>query len=449
MIFKTLKNKRITPSQIIILGFLALILAGTVLLMLPFATQDGHGAPLLDALFTATSATCVTGLVVQDTASYWSAFGQGVILVLIQIGGLGVVTMGITIAMVTGRRIGLKQRWVMQESISAPQMGGILRQTRFILRAVLGIELTGAVLLLGPFIRQFGPLRGVWYAVFHSISAFCNAGFDLMGIREPFSSLTTLGGSVPVALTLSALIIVGGLGFFTWRDLYDNRLRWKRYTLQTKLVLVTTAVLLLGGFVFFLYEFSQPQWRHLSAGRRVLEAWFQSVTTRTAGFNMADLTAMDPAAQLVTILLMLVGGSPGSTAGGFKTTTLAVLVLGTRAVFRHRSSAQCFGRRISDETLRNASALLTLYVGLFLGGGLLICCIDGVPLMGALFESASAVGTVGLSLGLTPGLSTVSHLILIFLMVFGRVGGLTMIYAVTSGAAPERSQWPQERVSVG
>ena len=444
------KIDRITPAQIIILGFLFLIAVGTVLLMLPVSTSGPGGASFLDALFTATSATCVTGLVVQDTALYWSPFGQAVILVLIQIGGMGVVTMAVAIFIFTGRHISLKQRWVMQESISAPQVGGIVRQTRFILKTALAMEAIGAALLALRFCPQMG-IKGIWYAVFHSISAFCNAGFDLMGVCSgPCSSLTSYTADSLVNIAIILLIVLGGIGFMTWQDFREHKWHLRAMRLQTKVVLSTTAILLAGGFLyFFLYEFRQLQWQSLGAGERFWAALFQTVTPRTAGFNTVDLSQMTPPSQLITILLMLVGGSPGSTAGGFKTTTLAVLLLTTAAVFRRRDTAHCFGRRLQDEAVHSAMALFVIYLLLAVAGGILICCIDGIPLMGALFESSSAVATVGLSLGYTAGLSAASRLILIFLMYFGRVGGLTVIYAVTVRGTGKVSQFPQERLTVG
>jgi len=444
------KPDRASPAQIIILGFAALIAAGTALLMLPPATRDGLGAPLLDALFTATSATCVTGLIVHDTALYWSPFGQGVILVLIQIGGMGVVTMAVAIFMFSGRKIGLKQRWVMQESISAPQVGGILRQTRFILKTAFAMEGAGVAVLALRFCPEFGFLRGLWYALFHGISAFCNAGFDLMGVKAPTSSLTAYASDGLVLLPVMALIVLGGIGFSTWQDVGEKKLRLRAMRLQTKLVLTATAVLLLGGFLFFYgWEFRQGQWSGLSGRERLWAAVFQTVTPRTAGFNTVDLKMLSQPGQLVTILLMLIGGSSGSTAGGFTVNSLAVLMLTTAAVFRRRENPACFGRRLQDEAVRSAAGLFVIYLVLFLAGGIAIACLDGIPLMGALFESASAVGTVGLSLGWTAKLSGLSRLILIALMYFGRVGGLTVIYAVTAKGTGTLSQYPQERVTVG
>ena len=444
------KKQQLTPARIILIGFALLILAGALLLTMPISTRDGQGASFFDALFTATSATCVTGLVVQDTAQYWSGFGQAVIIVLIQIGGMGVVTVAVAISMLAGRRIGLKERWVMQESISAPQVGGIVRRTRFILAAMLLLEGAGALLLASRFCPEMG-LRGIWYAVFHAISSFCNAGFDLMGAAgTPFVSLTGYVGDPLVNLTVMGLIILGGIGFLTWGDVRQHRWHLRAYCLQSKLVLVTTAALILvPALFFFCYEFQLPQWDGLTLGEKILGSLFQAVTPRTAGYNTVDLTQLSGPTRMIITLLMLVGGAPGSTAGGFKVTTLAVFLLAARAVFRRQEDLQSFGRRLPADTLRSAAAILMAYVGLFLLGGLVISCVEGVALDAALFETASAIGTVGLTLGLTPELGGVSRIILIFLMYFGRVGGLTLIYAVLpdSGAVP--AQLPQERITVG
>ena len=288
-----LKARRLTPARIIIFGFLALILFGALLLTLPVSTRDGLGASFEDALFTATSATCVTGLVVQDTYTYWSPFGQAVVLALIQIGGMGVVTMALAIFTITGRRIGLKQRVVMQETVSAPHVGGMVRLVGFIVRGTLLVEGAGAVVLALRFCPQFGFGKGLWFAVFHSVSAFCNAGFDLMGESGAFSSLVHYSADPLVNIAIMALITIGGIGFFVWDDLLQNGLHFRRYRLQTKLVLVTSGLLIVlpAAYLYFV-EFSHPQWAGLSAGERVLAALFQSVTTRTAGFNTIDQTAL-------------------------------------------------------------------------------------------------------------------------------------------------------------
>lgn len=444
------KRRSMPPGKVITVGFGGTILLGALLLTLPFATRDGRGASFFDALFTSTSATCVTGLVLHDTWSYWSLFGQSVLLMLIQIGGMGVVTMAVAVFLFTGKKIGLRQRYVMQESIAAPQVGGIVRLTSFIVKSTLIIEGSGTLLLATRFCPEYGLLRGLWYSLFHSVSAFCNAGFDLMGEKGEFSSLTTYSQDPVVNMTVMLLIIIGGIGFFVWNDIREHHLHFKLYRLHTKIVLLTTFLLLAVPALFFFFaEFGRPEWGFTNIRERLLASLFQTVTPRTAGFNTVDLTIAAEPTILLMILLMITGGSPGSTAGGYKTTTLATLILAIRAVFKREDSLQSFGRRFPSATLRHAAALFLLYITLFLFGGAVICYIDKIPLLSALFETASAIGTVGLSLGVTPQLSMVSHIILIFLMFFGRVGGLTLIFAMTSKLAPSISRMPQENITVG
>lgn len=443
-------KKRLSSSRIILLGFLGVILCGALLLMLPFATADGRGASFLDALFVATSATCVTGLVTQDTATYWSMFGKAVILVLIQIGGLGVITIAVSVARFSGRKIGLMQRSTMQEAIAAPQMGGIVRLTGFILKMVVLIEVIGAVLLMPPMIAEFGVMRGIGYSVFHSISAFCNAGFDLMGVKEPYSSLTSYLGHPLINLVIMLLIIVGGIGFLTWDDIRCNRLHLRRYRMQSKVILCVTAFLLVVPAVYFYFcEFGRPVWEGMSAGEKVFASAFQSVTARTAGFNTVDLSRFTEAGQMIFIILMLIGGSPGSTAGGMKNTTFAVLFATAIAVFRRRPNAHIFGRRIPNDTAHYAATVLLLYTVLFLAGGIFISYQEGMPVMPALFEAASAIGTVGVTLGITPTLSVASKLVLILLMFWGRVGGMTIVYAALATKHPYVSEYPREKITVG
>ena len=413
--------------------------------MLPISSQQGVRTPFLDALFTSTSAVCVTGLVLHDTATYWSNFGQLVIILLIQIGGLGVVTVGGAFAILSGRRIGLIQRSTMQEAIAAPKVGGIVRLTVFILKSAFVIELIGAAFLFPVFSKEFGLVQGAWYALFHSISAFCNAGFDLMGVKTPFSSLTDYAGHPVVPIVIALLIIVGGIGFLTWEDIRTNRMHFQKYRMQSKVILtVTGALIVLPAVYFFFFEFSQEP-----IGKRFLLSMFQSVTPRTAGFNTADLTTMSETGQSLITILMLIGGSPGSTAGGMKTTTLAVMLASAFAVFRRRSDPHFFNRRISSETVSQAATIMMMYLVLFLTGGLVISRIEGLPALTCLFETASAIGTVGLSLGITPQLSCISHLILIALMFFGRVGGLTLIFAALSNTMSNNARLPQERITVG
>lgn len=438
-------KKRLSSSQIIILGFAGAILFGSILLTLPFSTRDGHGALFSDALFTATSAVCVTGLVVQDTATYWSTFGQAVIIALIQIGGMGVVTVAIAISSFSGKQISLKQRSTMQEAISAHKVGGIVRLTGFIIKMTIIFELLGAVIMAPTFCKEFGVLKGIWYAVFHSISAFCNAGFDLMGTKTPYSSLTYFVDNPVINFVIMSLIIIGGIGFMTWDDIKVNKHHVRKYRMQSKVILITTVLLIsLPALYFFLFEFGDKP-----MGERIWSSLFQSVTPRTAGFNTVDLTQISETGTAITIMLMLIGGSPGSTAGGMKTTTLAVLFSTAISVFRRREHTHFFGRRVNDDTIRNAATILMMYVILFLTGGFLISHIESLPLLTCLYETASTIGTVGLTLGITPNLGIASQIILIVLMYIGRVGGLTLIFSALSGNQGNTAQLPQEKITVG
>ena len=439
------RKRRLSSFKIIILGFAGVILLGALLLMLPISTTGGNVTPFNETLFTATSAVCVTGLVVRDTGSYWSTFGQTVILALIQIGGLGVVTVAASFALLSGRRISLMQRSTMQDAISAPKVGGIVRLTRFILRGTFLIELLGALAMLPVFCRDYG-WRGIWMAVFHSVSAFCNAGFDILGTgNNLYPSLTSYAGSPIINITIMLLIVTGGIGFLTWDDICENKLHFRHYRMQSKVILVTTAFLLvLPAIFFFFVDFSS-----LPIGKRVLASFFQSVTPRTAGFNTVILSDMTGASQAVMIFLMMIGGSPGSTAGGMKTTTLAVLVANAAATFRQRESAQFFGRRIECGVVKTAATVVTMYLALFFGGAIFISVYENLPLSSCLYETASAVGTVGLTLGITPQLHIPSQMVLIMLMYLGRVGGLTLIYAALSGKRAGTAKLPLDRIAVG
>lgn len=431
--------------RIIIVSFVLMIMAGALLLMLPIASRDRTVTPFADTLFTALSATCVTGLIVHDTATHWSLFGQVVIITLIQIGGMGVITIGLTIMRLSGKRIGMWQRSTMQESISAPQLGGIIKLTGFILTGSAAVELIGALLLMPVFCSEFGIGKGIWYSFFHSISAFCNAGFDLMGCREKFSSLTTLNGNIYFNCVIMMLIIIGGIGFLTWHDIGTYKFNVRKYSLQSKVILLTSLLLILiPALYMFFFEYGA-----LPMKNRVLSSFFQSVTTRTAGFNTTNLDEMDETGKAVMIFLMVIGGSPGSTAGGMKITTFAVLFFAATAVFGRRKDVQCFGRRLPEESIRNAGAILFMYMSLFLVSGIAISRIEHLPLITCLFETGSAVGTVGLTLGITPLLSNISRIILMALMFFGRVGGLTLIYAALPSNETQASRLPMEKISVG
>lgn len=438
-------QNKLSSFQIIILGFAGVIVLGALLLMLPISTQNGAVTPFSKTLFTATSAVCVTGLIVFDTASYWSGFGQLIILIMIQIGGLGVISVASFLSMLAGRKISLMQRQTMQNALSAPQMGGIVKLTRFIFLVSFAIEGIGALLLMPVFMTKYG-IRGIWMAVFHSVSAFCNAGFDLMGNQTgQYSSLTSFAGSGYVTLVICLLIMIGGIGFLTWKDIAVKKTRFKEYSMQTKVILVTTAILIVIPAVFFFFsDFANEPLKD-----RICMSVFQAVTPRTAGFNTADLNKMSDAGRSVMMLLMLIGGSPGSTAGGMKTTTIAVLFANAIAVFRKRQNANCYGRRIDDSTVKNASAILFMYVFFSMLSAIIISITDGIPMQMGMFETFSAIGTVGLTLGITPTLSAVSRFVLILLMFFGRVGGLTIIYAAFSQKDASTLKYPMENITVG
>lgn len=422
-----------------------LIMLGTLLLMLPISSREGRFTSFSDALFTATSATCVTGLVVKDTASYWSLFGQCVIFTLIQIGGMGVITIGLAVMRASGMKIGLWHRSTMQESISAPHVGGMVRFTGFILKTTVLIELIGAALLFPVFCNDFGVAKGLWYSLFHSVSAFCNAGFDLMGAREPFSSLTGYGSNIYLNCIIMLLIISGGIGFLVWGDIKTHKHRLKRYSLQSKIVLLTTSILIVLPAVYFFFN----EYGSLNPADRSISSFFQSVTTRTAGFNTQDLSQMSESGSVIMIILMLIGGSPGSTAGGMKTVTFAVLFLSAVTVFGRRRDVQCFKRRISDDTVRSAGVIIFMYLVLFLTSGVIISNTEHIPLLSCLFETSSAIGTVGLTLGITTELKLLSKVILMVLMFFGRVGGLTIIYAALPSSGSKNSRLPLETISIG
>ena len=436
---------KLSSFQIIILGFAGVVLLGALLLMLPVSSAQRVITPFNEALFTSTSAVCVTGLIVRDTGSYWSVFGQSVIIVLIQIGGLGVVTVAASFSLLAGRKISLMQRSTMQEAISAPKVGGIVKLTGFILKGTFITELIGALALMPIFCKDYG-LKGIRFAFFHSISAFCNAGFDILGTESnKFPSLTEYSGNPVVNIVIMLLIVLGGLGFLTWEDIGTHKFHIKRYRMQSKVILVTTAALIVvPAVLFFFNDFSA-----LSLGERIFTSLFQSVTPRTAGFNTANLAEMSGASKAIMMFLMLVGGSPGSTAGGMKTTTLAVLAANVFSVFRRKEDAHFFGRRIDSGVIKNAATILVMYLTLFMTSGIVISLYENLPLSVCLYETASAIGTAGLTLGITSSLGVLSQIILIVLMFFGRVGGLTLIYAALSSKNTGNSKLPLEKITVG
>ena len=444
------RKAKLSSLQIIALGFFLIILAGTGLLMLPVSTQAPGGASFGDALFTATSATCVTGLVVRDTGTYWSTFGQVVIIALIQVGGLGFMTIATLFMLLLRRRLGLRQREVVVESISHYQLSGIVPFVKRIFFGTILVEGLGAVLLSLRFVPQYGTGRGIYYGVWHSISAFCNAGFDLMGPHSgEYSSFVAYAGDPLVSLTIMGLVTVGGIGFLVWDDLLRNGLRWRRYRLQTKVVIATSTLLIFGSaLLFFLFERN-----NLGAGQplgeQILCALFDAVTPRTAGFNTTDTAALSSGSLLLTMVLMFIGGSPGSTAGGIKTTTVAVILLHTIAGVRREQSTNVFGRSIGDDALKKATSVLFTNLFLVLGGTLLICGVQSLPLTEVLFEVFSAIGTVGMSTGVTRSLTAFSRGVIIFLMYCGRVGSISFAVALLEKKALPPVTLPRERITIG
>ena len=378
--------------------------------------------------------------------TYWSVFGKTVILLLIQTGGMGVVTLSAMVLSVTGHKLGLVQRTLIQDSIGSEHMGGLVRMVRFIVKVMLTVEGIGACFLATVFIPLYGPLKGAAFSVFHSVSAFCNAGFDLMGEQGEYSSLTGFAANPVVTLTISLLIILGGIGFFTWKDFIDHGLKFRRYRMQTKAILVmTAALLLLPAIYLFMAEYG-----NLPLGERLLAAIFQAVTPRTAGFNTTDLTQMSGTGQAVTVILMLIGGAPGSTAGGMKVTTIFVILATCASVFGGEEECSGFGRSIDNKVISQSMALMTIYMTLFLVSGAVICSLEQQPLHICLFESASAIGTVGLTLGITPTLGLISKIILIALMFLGRTGGLTIAWALFKIQGPSvNRKYPKGNIAVG
>ena len=443
-----MKLHKLTPARLIALSFFAVILVGAGLLMLPIASKGAPAAPL-DALFTATSATCVTGLIVRDTFTGWTTFGQLVILTLIQLGGLGFMTVITLVSFAAGKRLSLYDRKVLMQSAGNPTLSGVGGLIRRIIPFTFVFELTGAGLLATRLVPQFGWGRGLYASVFHAISAFCNAGFDLMGMRAPYSSLTSFVADPVVNLTICMLIVVGGLGFLVWRDVIRCHFRFSKMQLHTKLVLVTSGVLILGGWTLFLLFERNASMAELSWPQKVLASLFQSVSPRTAGFNTVDLSKLSESGNLLTDFLMLIGGSPGSTAGGIKTTTVAVLFLSALSSAKGRMRVNAFRYSIDRETLRQASSVVMIYLALALTAILTLCAIEPFSLKEITFEVCSAVGTVGLTLGVTPQLGAVSRLILILLMYAGRLGGLTFVLLFSERRSEPPIERPAGKILIG
>lgn len=447
---KRLRDKSdLTNSRIIVLFFAVLIFLGALLLSLPISSKSGEWTPFTDSLFTAVSSACVTGLVVFDTFSYWTFFGQLVIISLIQTGGLGVMTVITMFSIFLKKRISLRERTLLVQSAGTMRLSGVVKLILRILKGTLLVESVGAFLLSLRFIPRMGYAKGIYFAVFHSISAFCNAGFDLMGKFGEFSSLTSFHNDIIVNLTICSLIITGGLGFLVWDDLIAHKLDYKSYSLHTKIVLSASAVLIFSGFfLFFVFERGASM-SGMSVGERVLASLFQSVTTRTAGFNTIKIGELSDSGSLLSVILMFIGGSPGSTAGGIKTTTLVVLLVSTLSVSRHSENIDIFKRRLNNDIIKQANAVFIFYLSAALLSVLVVCSVETYSLKEITFEVVSAIGTVGLSYGITPHLKDLSKVILMFLMYGGRVGGLSLMLALAEKRVKLLVKRPSEKILIG
>ena len=445
-----LRSSRLSKVQIIALSFLGIILVGTLLLLLPIATREGQSTSLLDAAFTAVSATCVTGLIVHDTFSHWTLFGQLVILLMIQLGGLGLMAFSVTFSLLLRRKIGLKERGILQESVNTLQIGGIVKLVRQLLFGTLIFEGIGALLLAIRFAGDFGVGKGLYYGVFHSISAFCNGGFDLMGVREPGSSMTYYAGDPLVNLTLIFLIMIGGIGFLVWDDLLKNKWHFRRYRLHTKIVLSMSAVLLFGGALMFFVLESDGILAGEPVGKQILVSLFQSATTRTAGFNTADTAALRDSSKLWMAMLMFVGGNSGSTAGGIKVGTLAVIVTGMIASLRGKSDIDLGRKRLAPELLSQALAIFVACLSLIVLSTIAICAFQpSLTIKEVVFECVSALGTVGLTLNVTDKLLIPSKIIIMLLMYTGRVGILTLTLALGESRTTAKIRKPIDSILIG
>ncbi|MGM0396243.1 MAG: TrkH family potassium uptake protein [Bacillota bacterium] len=435
----------LNPPRVLALGFLGLIAIGAILLNLPVASADGNRIGLLDALFTSASAVCVTGLIVVNTAEHWSIFGKIVILFLIQAGGLGIMTMATIVALITGKRISLKERLIIKEQMNQQTLTGMVRLTLYVILLTFSIEAVGAILLSFKFIPEYGITKGVWFSIFHSISAFCNAGFDITG-----NSFMSYSDSPLTILTLSILIIIGGTGFAVVLDIVKNR-RWRRLGVHTKLVITMSVALLLLGMIFlFILEYSNPMTiGEMSFWDKISAAFFTSVVPRTAGFNSIDTGALRESSVFLIIILMFIGGSPGSTAGGVKTATMGVVLMATISIIRGEKDVEMYEKRVSSETVFKSLAIVTVGMVIIILISFLLTITESGTFLNLLFEATSAFGTVGLSRGVTSELTDLGKLIIIGTMYAGRVGPLTMAFAFGYNKKHKRYRYSEGHISVG
>lgn len=446
---KQLPKAKSSTTRMIAFGFALIIVLGTLLLSLPISTRTGR-TDLLTSLFTAVSATCVTGLVAADTYQNWTLFGQLVILCMIQVGGLGFMTIGSYISVLLKRRIGLQERATLHESVNTLEIAGVVRLVKKIVQGAFLIEGTGALLLAVRFIPRFGLADGIYFSIFHAVSAFCNGGFDLMGINEAYSSLVSFEGDILVNVVICLLILVGGIGFVVWDDVLKHQWHFKKYLLHSKIVLVSTLGLTAAGTLLFLIFEGSAALAGMTPIQKLLGAFFASVTPRTAGFNTIDVAAMSNAGMLLTMLLMFIGGSPGSTAGGAKTTTMIVLAFYAVAMLRNREDINLFDRRLTADVVKKANAVVVINLLLaFTAAGVIMAVQPAIPMTDVMFEVLSAINTVGMTTGITRSLGTASKLIIAVLMYCGRLGSLSFALVFAKKPATNQVRQPQEKIIVG
>lgn len=442
------KKVRLNAVQVLSLGFAIVIFIGALLLTLPISSASGVYTNFIDAIFTSTSAVCVTGLITLDTGTYWSPFGQTVIILLIEIGGLGFMSLTTFIAILFGKKITLRDRLLMQEAMNTFNIEGLVRMVQYVFALTFSVQFCGALLLSTQFIPQFGITKGILYSLFHSISAFCNAGFDLIG---NFNSLVGYSSNVVILLTISSLIIIGGLGFTVWLEIYNYK-GAKRLSVNSKMVLLVTTGLIIGGFLLLLiFEYNNPNtFGNMNFKDKILNAYFASVSPRTAGFNSVSTDGMSMSGKLVTIFLMFIGGSSGSTAGGLKTATFGILMFTVISVLRGREDTEVFKRRFSKDIVYRAFTLLVIAMMLVMGVTMILTVTEpDQSFINLLYEATSAFGTVGLTTGVTQQLSTVGKIIIAITMYCGRVGPVTVILALVSKKKKTGYKYPEAKILIG
>ena len=437
------KNK-LTYTQIIVLGFAVIILLGATLLCFPVSSSKGEWTPFVNSIFTAVSSTCVTGLSVYNTAEYWSFFGQIVILCLIQIGGLGFISLISIISVISKRQIGLHGRRLIMESAGSTRMSGVVDMLKRLVLGTFIFEILGAIALAIRFSFEMPVGKAIYWGIFHSVSAFCNAGFDITG-----DSFAPYAGDIWVNITLILLIVIGGLGFFVWSDIWHKKLNFKKYELQTKIVLLATAILIVGGWLLFFIVEKNYSMEGMALGERIIASLFQSVTPRTAGFYALNQAALSESGSVGTIILMFIGGSPGSTAGGVKTTTVIIMLASIFANARNIKNVHLFKKKIDEDNITHAAAVCGIYLVNILAAVIFVCAIEPFSLKEILYEIVSAIGTTGLSMGITASLTVVSKIILILLMFTGRIGGLTIALVFAKKRDKDTLERPTEKILIG